>query len=97
MKVRDLSPLVTDWQEGKTRKAGKWSASDYRTAYWHRDVLHYGTTMVQYISRDGSSWDVAEVHTGHGSVSDQQGVNQLTAAWGLYYSRKGGAQVRWPS
>jgi hypothetical protein len=93
MRIVDLAEF------GKgNRKAGNWSrVSDVRDDGVRRVIIfHYSTPMLKYIER---SHDVlissVDFRLGHGSVSDQQGMNTLFKALGLpyYYSRKGGAQI----
>lgn len=62
-----------------------------------RSVYHYSTLMLSFTVTEDGDWDGSPVvtSTGHGSVSDQQGMNKLFARLGmpLYFSRKGGASV----
>lgn len=87
----------------KPGKAGKWSSSDEWSEHWKchiRVVRHYGTTMLIFpIDLQSGRWtgdpDQVDIFRGWGSVSDQQGVNQLLARIGApyYYSRKDGASI----
>lgn len=93
MKIADMSPTVTPWVAGRTRRVGKWSYADMinRNGSRIRMVYHYTTLMVGFVERDG--WEPWTIMVGHGSVSDQNGVNKLLKDFGYYYSRKGGAKV----
>lgn len=101
MRIKDLRPDVTAWRDGQTLNAGKWHAVDvthsaYPPALWpQRVVYHYGTEMVRFDARttEATEWDVLDVSTGWGSVSDQQGVNQLVSDYGFIYRRNGGARI----
>ena len=101
MRIEQLHPDSTPFKDGKTHRAGAWSAVDSMSSQgWTRlrQVYHYNTLMLEFASqhyerpeRDGA-WVVDPISLGHGSVSDQQGVNQLLRGTGWYYSRQGGAQ-----
>lgn len=74
-------------------KAGctkNWRSEDYNG---YREVYHYSTLMLKF---DISTREVIYTSTGHGSVSDQQTMNQLFARleMPLYFSRAGGAEIR---
>lgn len=103
MRISDLSPRVAPFEDGKTHRASKWSAIDSTADHGvrYRDVFHYSTLMVRFYSLavDGASWyvDTSRVSVGRGSVSDQQGMNQLIGGWGFTFTRKGGARVEHPS
>lgn len=87
MRIRDLASAPPT---PRRRRAGKWSTVDdggYRT------LFHYSTAMLTWpLDRPR---DVVVRSVGHGSVSDQQGVNQVLRALDgpFYYSRKGGAEI----
>lgn len=94
MRIVDLAEF------GKgNRKAGNWSrVSDVRESDGRRRVMifHYNTPMLSYVE-DESAVQPGSVRYGfgHGSVSDQNGMNQLFKALNLpyYYSRAGGARI----
>lgn len=109
MRIIDLRPELTEWKNGKTHHAGKWSATDHQfnTATRERIIYHYATAMVIY-RNDGTGWKADYVSTGNGSVSDQGGVNDLVAYrtkwisghgcqtyrdYGYRYTRRGGAMI----
>lgn len=98
MRIEQLSPTVTPFKAGRTRRAGNWRAEDDtysevgESPYPIRDVYHYGTRMVRYICRDGV-WDVERVSLGRGSVSDQGGMRKLIGPFGYRYRRAGGARI----
>ena len=98
MKISDINPRVTPFKEGKRLKVRKRyfedkhydNKEDYHPA---RFVYHHGCLMVAFVYDDvDRRWDVSRVELGWGSVSDQQGVNQLVEGYGFYYARdaKGG-------
>jgi hypothetical protein len=88
MRIRDLV-----WHDN--RKAGHWrvTTDDHR----RRTIWHYGTAMLSFdVCADGSpDLDSLDYSIGHGSVSDQQAMNQMFRAINcpLYFSRKGGARI----
>lgn len=88
MKVRDLATV--EHQDGRTHRASSWSAED---TYDYRTIYHYTTPMLR-IHQYPPSWSdgVEMLSVGWGSVTDQQGVNQILQELGstLIYVRKGG-------
>lgn len=67
-----------------------------------RVVYHYSTVMLEYVTEDdGYTWDgdidTVIFSTGHGSVSDQNGMNKLFRETGIpaYFERAGGAGYVW--
>jgi hypothetical protein len=111
MRIIELRPEYTAHKAGKTHRASSWRGEDWHapaTGTLIRYVFHYQTLMVRYESADnGETWTADDVSIGHGSVSDQNGVNQLTSVryiwqgshrglthdYGWRYSRRGGASV----
>lgn len=93
MKLSALNPLVTPFQDGKEWHAGNWHAVDWtHGGVNYRAVFHYETRMVEFDDAMwGDTWTVKPISVGHGSVSDQQGCNQIVSDFGWYFSRKGGA------
>lgn len=89
----------------KAGRAGKWRSYDTDKAVdgsplpRRRHVLHYDTTMLTFGVDDDGKWDgnldTVDYSTGHGSVSDQNGMNRLFARLGmpLYFKRAGGASI----
>lgn len=63
-----------------------------------RDIFHYGTCMMSFITNNDGEWDGKEIysHIGRGSVSDQMGMNKLFREMNMpyYYQRQGGARIR---
>jgi hypothetical protein len=59
-------------------------------------LWHYGTRMLRWRETSRYGREIMSVSLGHGSVSDQGGMNTafkvLGASW--YFSRKGGAEIR---
>lgn len=97
MRIRDLHPHRTPFGAGRTRRAGSnrsWGTRDYWEAHCRvRDVYHYDTLMLRF-NGDGTAdpaWFAVPMSLGHGTVSDQQGVNQLLSGSRYRYSRAGGA------
>jgi hypothetical protein len=94
MKITDLSPLVTPFAKGKTRKASSWTIVDSVDDMGAvRALFHYTTLMAEYVHNDDDgSWWLGVVSVGHGSVSDQKEMNQLLAQHGsdLRFKRDGG-------
>ena len=86
----------------KAGRAGKWSSYDEPRLdgrWGRRTVFHYSTAMLSFDIDANDKWDgnidTIDYSTGHGSVSDQNGMNRLFARLGmpLYYRRSGGADI----
>lgn len=61
----------------------------------HHALYHYSTQMLIWY-RNGNHIELIDMDLGHGSVSDQNGMNIAFRELGaphLYYSRKGGAHI----
>lgn len=78
-------------------RAGHWRST---TVNARREVYHYSTLMLSFPT-DEAGLPIATAEnvwyeTGHGSVSDQQGMNRLFRELGLplYYSRRGGSAIK---
>lgn len=58
-------------------------------------LTHYGTVMLEWVVGKHGSY-VVNAFTGHGSVSDQGGMNTAFKVLGLdlYYTRKGGGEIQ---
>lgn len=85
MRIADLSPLVTEWRNGRTMTASSWRSVDDVDAWGdcRRRVWHYETLMVEFVfMEDMEAWASGAMSVGHGSVSDANGVNALWAATG---------------
>lgn len=90
-KIRDLA--FTD----RDRTAGNWRVKvrEYEYSLDH-ELYHHGTLMLIWNTESHSQYGVlteAAGYLGYGSVSDQQGMNQLLWELNLpvYYSRNKGA------
>lgn len=84
---------------GRAGHYGSWrSFDDYCHANGQvvRVVKHYDTRMITFLlDTGGSPVEVVDYSIGHGSVSDQNGMNKLFRAVGSdhYFSRQGGAKI----
>lgn len=86
------------WAEGQELSAsgGRWGAKDFAAGGGrYRIVAHYDTAMLEWLA---DSTVVSYYNLGHGSVSDQDGVNKIARAAGLpirYYrdTRGGGPRI----
>ena len=82
-----------------TRKEGPWRIE---TDDWddfcgkEYELWHYGTRMCRWRESVRDGVEILIANTGYGSVSDQNGMNILFRVLGVdaYYSRKGGAEIR---
>lgn len=83
----------------KQQTAGAWRSVDIDK---DRYVYHYSTCMLGFpIDYEGNftgEWDLVNVNLGHGSVSDQNGMNQLFSRAGIPMryrrdSRGGGPRI----
>jgi hypothetical protein len=93
MKITDLSPMVTPFKNGQTRKASSWSiVDDIDDMGKVRRLFHYSTLMGEFMDNGDGSWWLGVISTGWGSVSDQKAMNQLLTAIGseLRFKRDGG-------
>lgn len=94
MRIRTLATAPVDYS--RAVKAGAWSRSLMPDAPGKPNgrvgVYHYSTLMATWHPDDPRGTFVP-VSVGWGSVSDQQGMNQIMRALGVdwYYVRKGGA------
>lgn len=83
---------------GPSRTAGKWrrEATTLEDGRVMVRIFHYRHEMLCYVERSDGGAQLIDYSIGHGSVSDQGGMNTLFRALGLpyYFSRKGGADVR---
>jgi len=86
MRVRDLVH-----KDGKAGSNSSWR-SHLTTCGTARQVYHYSTLMLEF---DLATKEVTYVSTGHGSVSDQRGMNEMFRELdaGMYFSRAGGADI----
>lgn len=86
MRIRDLPDY-------DNRRAGAWRVmTDHYDNVSKRRIYHYSTCMLTFNPDDPSDEFVLDYSIGHGSKSDQQGMNQLFWKLGLplYYARNGG-------
>lgn len=78
--------------------AGKWQSWDSEEPMT-RNIYHYSTLMLSFKLDAEGQWDgnldTVDYSIGHGSVSDQNGMNTLFARLGMpyYYQRRGGASI----
>jgi hypothetical protein len=89
MRIIDMRPERTAWKDGQQLRASSWRMVDsYQSIGGHvREIFHYSTKMGEYVGFErGFDHDRGEVEMewmfiptsiGHGSVSDQGGMNQL--------------------
>lgn len=86
-----------------TKKCGPWSTNDNHEIFFgegkhRRSVFHYRTCMLTYTVTENGEWDgdVDSIWkgTGHGSKSDQGGMNRIFARLSMPFcfrlDRKGG-------
>ena len=86
---------ATDELGGCDADGGLWQIRvvyHYRTAMieLHRPTPDCGS--VECANNDHGAWTLVPLSLGHGSVSDQQGCNQIARRYGFYLSRRGGAE-----
>lgn len=92
MKVADISPKVTEWQDGQTQKVSSWRFVDsVDGGELVREVFHYDTLMGIFVETGIWGWCFEPMSIGHGSASDQKGINAMQNEW--YYSRQGGEAI----
>ncbi len=78
--------------------AGKWRSWDSEEPMT-RNIYHYSTQMLSFKLDAEGQWDghlgTVDYSTGHGSLSDQKGMNTLFARLGMpyYFQRQGGAGI----
>lgn len=76
--------------------AGRWKSIDDGRG---RVVYHYRTPMLAFVTDEDGQWDgdleTVDYSIGHGSVSDQNGMNVLFARLGMpyIYRRARGARI----
>ncbi len=84
--IPNLSPLATEWQDGRNLVASSWRAVDSVDQFGEkvRRVWHYNTLMCEFVAQndDATEWWCGVLSVGHGSVSDQQGMNTLLRSVG---------------
>jgi hypothetical protein len=110
MRIFELRPEITPFRNGKHHVASTWRSIDAfdSDGAWMRMVQHHATLMVLYVSDDkGKTWTAIPVSPGHGSATDQQGMNMLLSGryvwhkgkgqplrdYGYRYIRTGGARI----
>lgn len=96
MRIIDMRPEITPWKDGQSRKVGKWSFEDlYQPIGGHvRRIYHYTTLMAEFVGFEREfdaergemtlEWQFIPVSIGHGSVSDQGGMNQLMSVTSMW-------------
>jgi hypothetical protein len=77
--IHKLSPLATEWQEGRNLVASSWRTVDDVDMFGdkRRTVYHYDTVMGEFIELNEGQWSLSPFTIGWGSVSDQNGMNTL--------------------
>jgi hypothetical protein len=79
--IPNLSPLATEWQDGRKLVASSWSSVDDVDPFGarRRTISHYDTVMGEFIdvAMESGPWSFYPFSVGHGSVSDQNGMNTL--------------------
>jgi len=101
-----MRPELRPWIDGQSIKMGNWAMRDgWRDSSTKvRYVYHYTTLMGWFEQQQNDSWTFEPYSIGHGSASDQHGMNKIMSAryftptrtmltnYGWYYSRRGGAR-----
>ena len=105
MKLEDINPNtgLVFRPKGRNLNIGNWSIVDAVDCdgIEFRQVFHYGTLMGEwyrlvpnYTTNQGANehevFQFAPLSTGHGSVSDQQGMNRIVRGSGWRFLRSGG-------
>ena len=96
MKQADINPINgVAFKSDRTITVGNWSFSDGYDAFGNdwtniRSVYHYDTLMGEFYSTNNEPWKFAPLSVGHGSVSDQQGMNRILKDTGWTYRRNDG-------
>lgn len=83
------------WYDRMSRHFQPLPGTEYE-GYPTYELWHYSTLMAVWTTDfEGQLIGISHMSTGHGSVSDQGGMNTLFRELGTpyYYSRKGGAQI----
>lgn len=82
---------------GKAGSNGAWRVGGTRLSNGVvlKELWHYGTRMLAWREDRPADPDYLDYSIGHGSVSDQGGMNQAFRILGipLYFSRRGGAEI----
>jgi len=96
MRIIDMRPERTPFKAGTDRKVGKWSYTDELVPIGAhvRKIHHYSTLMGEFTGFEyefdkqrGETtwvWSFTPLSIGHGSVSDQGGMNQLMSIKYIY-------------
>jgi hypothetical protein len=101
--VSSIANIIRDGK-GKAGHSGAWEVtelnSDHNCSPYEKwpvyQLTHYGHPMLKWMVTHRGEVDILDYDTGHGSVSDQGGMNtafRVLGYYNLYYSRKGGAQI----
>lgn len=85
---------------GKAGSGGAWRVEHKPEMYYSQGtecyaLYHYSTEMLVWADHGNGVVSLIDFSTGHGSVSDQNGMNTAFRTLGLdlYYSRRNGAAV----
>lgn len=103
MSLYNIRPENTPYFDSQRVSFGNWQLQDDDFVYGdgtvshYRYIWHYDTIMGYYFrAHDGLSWSFGCGSIGHGSVSDQNGMNRLMRGYGWRYLRSGGyARYEW--
>lgn len=90
MKGKNM-PTISSIIQRRKGTAGHWRVNAMGNTF---ELWHYRTRMLQWADTDTGPV-LLNANTGHGSVSDQQGMNVAFKVLNLpyYFSRKGGAEL----
>ena len=74
-----------EFRDGKTRVASSWRSFDWSgDCSQFRDISHYGTLMGRFVRNEMTGlWSPIFLGVGHGSASDQNGMNQILRGLGI--------------
>jgi hypothetical protein len=73
-----------EFRDSKTRTASSWRSFDWRgDQSQFRDIYHYSTLMGRFVRDDSGRWWPVFLGVGHGSASDQNGMNQILMGLGI--------------
>lgn len=94
-----IADLATN-HNARAGSHGSWRSEartviDRNGQYGRVTIWHYSTIMLDFRADDPTDERYLWIGTGHGTASDQGGMNKLFSALKLpyYFSRKGGASI----
>jgi hypothetical protein len=90
-----IADIIRDGK-GSAGSGGAWQVE--RVGEHGRELWHYSTRMLAWVERPGHRAKLLDYSTGHGSVSDQGGMNTAFRVLGLPYrfdrdARGGGPRI----